>query len=121
MLCGSSSPGEFEQCDEFRYFSGIHYLAFIARNDEIERRLKARPSWRKSGNEGFIETHQKWADWFRRQDFGQDVTICDTSDIDIDETVTRMNQWLDSRVAPTQQDSAHQRLSGRVVENAHHD
>jgi hypothetical protein len=98
VLCGSSSPGEFEQCDEARYFSAIHYLALVAGSDVIEKRLKARPNWRRSGGQKFIETHQKWSDWFKSTDHVQDVTVCDTSDIGVTETVLRVNKWLDARI-----------------------
>ncbi|MCX8214028.1 MAG: hypothetical protein OTJ97_05905 [SAR202 cluster bacterium] len=37
MLCGSFSPGQFEECVEVSYFSKIHYLSLLCDDETLER------------------------------------------------------------------------------------
>jgi hypothetical protein len=60
MLCGSFSPGQFEECVEVRYFPKIHYLSLLCDDETLERSLRGRPSWWNSGSDEFIKTHQDW-------------------------------------------------------------
>lgn len=94
MLCGSFNPGQFEECVEARYFSKIHYLTLLCDDETLARRLRGRPSWRNSGSDEFIQTHQDWNRWFRDSQHEQDVTLMDTTDVPVAVTVDQVEQWL---------------------------
>ena len=74
-------PGNIEPCVERRYFSQIHYLALVCDDNELARRLQARPAWRGSGNPAFIDNQIRFNRWFNglaegsiRAHFGSRVT-----------------------------------------------
>lgn len=54
LLFGSCDPDQYEHLPERRYASAIHTLALVCDDDELRRRLQARPAWRASRSEGFI-------------------------------------------------------------------
>ena len=54
LLFGSADPDQYERLPERRYVGSIHTLALVCDDDELRRRLTARPKCRGSGNEGFI-------------------------------------------------------------------
>jgi DNA-directed RNA polymerase subunit RPC12/RpoP/predicted kinase len=99
VLCGSVVPDGFERCPERRYLSGIHYLALVCDDDELIRRLRARPVWRGSSDEAFIERMLNFNGWFRRNAAGSQppVDLLDTTHITVDETVARVADWVRAR------------------------
>jgi hypothetical protein len=100
-LFGSSTPGQFERCNERRYIGDIHYLALVCDDAELERRLKARPGWRKSGDEEVVVRMQQFNGWLRENAAATGMTALDTTSMDIEATVSATLQWLrDSISAP---------------------
>ncbi|MBN1400030.1 MAG: AAA family ATPase, partial [Anaerolineae bacterium] len=62
---GFGVPENLDPCVERRYFSALHYLAFVCDEDELTRRLRARPAWRNSSHEAFVKEHVRFNGWFR--------------------------------------------------------
>jgi len=96
ILCGSGVPAQFEECVERRYFAAIHYLALVCRDEVLESRLRSRPSWRGSSNEEYIRTHIAFNRWLEEnaQNTKPPMSLVDTSEITIDESVGRVEEWL---------------------------
>ena len=101
LLCGSASPGQFEPCVEARYFSGIHYLALVCDERALADRLSQRPSWRQSSRPEFLQAHLDWNRWFKTTFGGtqhvHDVTLLDTTDATVGETVEAVYEWIKSK------------------------
>jgi hypothetical protein len=93
MLCGSSTPGQFEACPQSRYFAGIHYLALVCDNDVLVERLRARPAWRNASSEAFINTMLDYNGWFKDNASRPDVTLLDTSHLSESESAARVIEW----------------------------
>ena len=56
LLFGSADPDQYERLPERRYVGSIHTLALVCDDDELRRRLTARPAWRGSGTAEFIDS-----------------------------------------------------------------
>ena len=96
ILCGSGVPAQFEQCVERRYFTAIHYLALVCRDEVLESRLRSRPSWRGSSNEEYIRTHIAFNRWLKEnaRHTQPPMSLLDTSEISVDETVEAVGNWI---------------------------
>jgi adenylate kinase family enzyme len=96
VLCGASLPEQFEQCIERRYFSEIHYLALVCRDEALESRLRSRPAWRNSSDEEYIKTHVAFNRWLKENARHTEppMSLLDTSEITIDESVERVEHWI---------------------------
>jgi hypothetical protein len=98
VLFGSATPGQFEQCAESRYFSGIHYLALVCSDNELTRRLKARPVWRNSGTEAVLEQMTKFNRWLidNAANSNPPMSLLDTSTITLEESIEATKKWIAS-------------------------
>jgi hypothetical protein len=96
VLFGSATPGQFEQCAESRYFSGIHYLALVCDEGELTRRLRARPVWRNSGSEAVLEGMTKFNQWLidNAAKSVPPMSLLDTSELSLDESVDATKKWF---------------------------
>jgi len=96
VLFGSSTPGQFEQCTESRYFTAIHYLAFVCAGDKLVERLKARPGWRKSGSEETVKGMIDFNRWLTENAelTRPKMTLLDTSDLTLDESIESTRDWI---------------------------
>ena len=101
ILCGSSTPGQYEACVQARYFSRIHYLALVCDNDVLEQRLTARPAWRDSGKAEFIEAMLAYNQWFKDNTHhtNYNLTLLDTTNLSIDESVEHIRNWYTARLS----------------------
>jgi broad-specificity NMP kinase len=101
VLCGSAIPSQFEATDEVRYFQNIHYLALVCDAKTLEKRLKERPTWRKSGTDENIGTHIAFNQWFvdNAAKTVPQIDLIDTSNINLDQTVERAKAWIDKKVS----------------------
>ena len=100
LLCGSATPGQFEQCVQSRYFSSIHYLALTCDNAELEKRLQARPAWRDSGSPQFIEAMLAYNQWFKDNENhpDYDMALLNTSKLTLDDSLESVRMWYKSRL-----------------------
>jgi adenylate kinase family enzyme len=92
VLCGVGLPNQFEQCIERRYFSELHYLALIC-DDQI---LPSRLTWRGSPTDEFIKEQVAFNRWLinNAQNTEPTMTLLDTSELTVDETVQRVERWI---------------------------
>ena len=101
VLIGSATPEQYESCVERRYISRIHYLALVVEPAELERRLIARPGWRKSGSPENLERMLDFNNWLFENASKTEpkMTLLDTSLITLQETVKSVQGWLRERIS----------------------
>jgi hypothetical protein len=92
VLSGTATPGQYEACPEFCYFDGVHYLALVCEDEELERRLRERPSWRQSGSTQFINDMLAYNRWFKEN--SHLTTLLDTTNLSVTETAESIKKWL---------------------------
>jgi hypothetical protein len=93
---GLGVPSNLEGCMERRYFSAIHYLALVCSDEELTKRLQARPEWRKSGEEENIAAQLNFNQWFKTE-AGKGkppVDLLDTTDIPAEVTAGQVKGWI---------------------------
>lgn len=90
---GMGVPGNIEPCIERRYFSTVHYLALVCDDEALVQRLKARPAWRRSGEEAFIARQIQFNRWFKekRNPF---ASLIDTTNLTLETTAQRIRSWI---------------------------
>lgn len=100
VLCGSAVPEQFENCVERRYVDTIHYLALICKEDELERRLRARPGWRKSADDPFIERMVAFNAWLCEHAASTQppMTLLDTTALSIAGAAEQVMAWIRDRL-----------------------
>ena len=92
---GMGVPGNIEPCVERRYFSEVHYLALVCEDETLAQRLKARPAWRGSGEQTFIDGHIRFNNWFKAQkNSNPPISLLDTTSVPLDRTVERVTSWI---------------------------
>lgn len=98
VLCGVGEPTQFEQCVERRYFSELHYLALTCDDQILTSRLQRLPPWRGTLKEGFISKQIEFNHWLlnNAQNTEPPMTLLDTSEITLDETVEKVERWIRS-------------------------
>ena len=98
VLCGVGVPAQFEQCIERRYFSELHYLALVCEAEILAARLLKRPATRGTYNDECIKGQVKFNHWLlsNAQNTDPRMTLLDNSEITVDETVAKVEQWVRS-------------------------
>lgn len=98
LLCGVGEPNQFEQCIERRYFSELHYLCLICDDQILASRLRNRPTWRDSSNDEGIKEQVVFNRWLQNNAPNTEppMTLLDTSEITVDETVEKVERWIRS-------------------------
>jgi hypothetical protein len=93
---GLAVPAKVEAAVERRYFMRVHYLALTCDDDALATRLKARPSWRGSGEPTFIEAQLDYNRWLRanRATTEPPITLLDTTGATLDETTAAVARWI---------------------------
>lgn len=92
---GMGVPGNIEPCVERRYFSDIHYLALICDEEVLTERLRARPAWRGSGEEAYIQEHVRFNRWFKEQGHkSSSISLVDTTDLSLQTTLEQVRSWI---------------------------
>lgn len=98
VLFGTSTPGQFEKCDESRYFSGISYLAFVCNEATLKQRLQRRPGWRKSGTDEVLERMVGFNEWLINNADATGMTLLDTSDMTLAESTEATRDWISEKL-----------------------
>jgi predicted kinase/DNA-directed RNA polymerase subunit RPC12/RpoP len=92
---GLGVPENIELCVERRYFSDIHYLALVCDDEVLAQRLKARPVWRGSGDQAYIDEHIQFNRWFKGgQNGDHPISLIDTSDVPPETTIEQVKNWI---------------------------
>ena len=94
---GAGVPENLEGCIERRYFSSVKYLALVCSDEILSERLQQRPAWRRTTDPKFIEDQQRFNQWFinyNQNDNQPPITVVDTSEKSLEETVQEVEGWL---------------------------
>lgn len=100
MLLGTALPEDYEREPERQFFTQIHYVALVCHEDELERRLRARPAWR-GYDDAKVERMLTLNRWIleNAQATVPPMTILDTTTAPIDETLRALTAWVRSVLA----------------------
>ncbi|MPY79221.1 MAG: nucleoside kinase [Actinophytocola sp.] len=103
VLCGTVVPPEFEPLPERALFSDIHYLAFVASDDVLAKRLAARPAWREWDDEERVAEMLAFAASLRETaaELRPPVRLFDTSDVLLDAAADAACRWVRELLPPT--------------------
>lgn len=98
---GLAVPENIEQCVERRYFSQTHYLALVCDEEELRRRLLARPDWRKSAQAGELAAQLDYNRWLRTEGPNQTptLTLLDTTSTPVEDSAQAVKEWMGLAVA----------------------
>lgn len=97
VLCGAASPPQYEDCWEFRYFSGINYLVLHCKEEELDKRLSARPVYRRSGSESFIKKQQNYNNFLLNlAKNNTNIQVLDTTNMSCKEMARKAKKWIHS-------------------------
>ena len=101
LLCGTALPDQLETLPERRYVGDIHYLALTCDPAILRARLKARPAWRDSGSEAFIDRTLAFNAWLRTNAAATSppMALHDTSHESPDVTAEVVRRWMRERLA----------------------
>jgi len=107
VLCGTALPEQLGACPERRYIGDIDYLALVCDDDELAERLRARPAWR-SSDSSFIAHMVGFNRWLKEnaEQLRPGVTLFDTSDRTVAESVTWVKEWVRHRLGRGTGDSS---------------
>ena len=100
LFCAGANPENVEPCVEARYFSTIHYLALVCDDEELEERLRGRPTWRGSDDPEYVEAHIEYNRWFKETgSMGEPpIQLLDTSQSSVEVTVDQVALWVSEKV-----------------------
>jgi hypothetical protein len=93
-------PANIEPCVHRRYFSTTHYLALVCRDDVLAARLRNRPAWRKSSDEGFVRSQIAFNRWLIENAAlaAPSLALLDTTNAAPDQTAVGVASWVASRL-----------------------
>jgi len=96
---GMGVPENIELCIERRYFSDIHYLALVCDDEVLAQRLKARPAWRGSSDQTYIDEHIQFNRWFKEQGKSNTpILLLDTTEVLLETTIEQVKTWISEKV-----------------------
>jgi hypothetical protein len=100
LLSGSATPGQYEACPERRYFTESHYLALVCDENELRRRLEARPPWRGSSDGRTIERMLAFNRWFMDNagETAPSMSLLDTTDLGVVDAVQQVAAWVRAKL-----------------------
>lgn len=108
VIVATALPAQLDACRCRAYFSTIHYLGLVCPPVEQERRLQARPTWRKADDATFIAN----ACGFTRRlgELAQDdpaiLTLHDTTATTPQESALTIARWVRQSGNPTTTEAA---------------
>lgn len=92
-LFTSALPADLRAHPLARYFDGLSFLVLTCPDDVLAARLRARPVWRASGDDGFIGAMQVLNAHLGRVQ-GPNVSHLDTARASLDEAEAQVRRWL---------------------------
>lgn len=95
VLYGSTIPSQLEVCSERLYFEQIYYLALVCQPDVLAERLKNRPGWRGTSDEGFIHSMVDFNQWLidhSTEEAG--MNLLDTSSLSLGDSIEQVKAWI---------------------------
>jgi GTPase SAR1 family protein len=99
LIEGSCMPEQYEMLGERWYFTKTAYLAVVCSDDELRRRLAARPAWRNSASR--LEAMLAWNRKLRDDNAMGDpaIDVIDTTDRTIAESAADVHAWIKRQLA----------------------
>ncbi len=97
IICGTMMPQEVELCEVRDRIGPIHFLNLHCNDVVREQRLRARPAWRKSSSDEFIEEHRRFAHWLLEHaatDYNPPMPTVDTSDTTPEQSAQEIALWV---------------------------
>ncbi len=100
VLCGTVAPPQFEYRPERALLGDIHYLALVAENDVLCKRLRARPAWREWDDDDRLVDMLRFNAWMKANAELTEpkMTLLDTSVASVDETAAAVAEWVLDRL-----------------------
>lgn len=97
-LFGTALPATVEQCMNRRFVAAVHYLQLVCDDDELVRRLRARPAWREAGSDEFIARMLDFNRWLKANAVLSDppMQLLDVTDRSIEATSVQVEAFLKS-------------------------
>lgn len=88
LIAGTVLPQHLKESLEKRYFKDLHFIVLTYSPEDTRKRLEARPWWRESGNEAYIQDHLDFNEWILNNLVHNPLMLkhIHTSDYTIDET-----------------------------------
>jgi DNA-directed RNA polymerase subunit RPC12/RpoP/broad-specificity NMP kinase len=101
VLLGTVLPEHYEDQPERRWFTDIYYLALVCSDQELERRLRARPAWRGYDDEK-VRQMRAFNNWLRKNADGTSppMTVLDATSDPVEATVTAVVAWVRQGLTP---------------------
>jgi hypothetical protein len=97
VICGTLMPWDLDACDARGLVGTIHFLNLHCSDEVREQRLRARPAWRQSSDEAYIQEHRKFAQWLLNNAvtaYDPPMQIVDTSNASVTEVATAIAHWV---------------------------
>lgn len=100
LLCGTALPETIEHLPERRYIGTINYLALVCDDRTQRERLVARPGWRKSGTEEFLQAQAGFNHHLLQHatEMSPPMELLDTTEVPAVETARQVRRWVQSRL-----------------------
>lgn len=96
---GSCMPDQYETLGERWYFEKTAYVAVVCSDDELDRRLRGRPTWRDSART--VDAMVSWNRELRLKasTFRPRIDLIDTTGRTIDDCAEDLHAWIRRQVA----------------------
>jgi Predicted nucleotide kinase len=97
VLCGCSTPEQFENCIERRYFSEILYLACVCDSDLLEKRLR---QGRNVNDDNWIQSSISFNQWLKDNADKTEpkIMLLETSNKSVEEAAEFVDEWIKERL-----------------------
>ncbi len=122
VLLGTQIPEHYDTLPERACFATIHFLALVCEDAELERRLRARPEWRRSGSDESVAEMLRFNGWLKTNAAAASspMALLDTTRADPGDTVAAVADWVRERLgsaarkpAPSQRSEPSAAIFGR--------
>lgn len=92
VLCGCCDPSQFAGQPEAGFFTGLHFLAVVCRDEVLRQRMDQRQSF----DPAFRESNAAFNRWFYQNHDKTDppITLLDTSDLSPRQAADFARQWI---------------------------
>lgn len=98
---GIGVPSNLERQVERRYIADIHTLALTCDDEVLATRLRARPGWRGSSSDTFIQTQHEFNRWFANvgPTLSPPIELYNTAKQSMDTTSADVAAWIRRAIA----------------------
>ena len=91
---GAGVPENIENCAERKLFDEVHYLGLYCGDEDLEKRLRARPEWQAANPDGFINAMKGFNAMYRFYHDNTHMDKIDTGAVSIDESSKQVIDWI---------------------------